>query len=112
LRPEKLDGVSLVPALRGKKLSSRPLFWHYPHYGNQGGGMAAAVRDGDWKLIEWFVIDRLELYNLKSDPGEQKNLAAQEPARVKAMQAKLHAWQKSVDAKFPIKNPNPKSEAK
>lgn len=112
VRPEKLDGVSLVPALKGKKLAPRPLFWHYPHYGNQGGGMAAAIRDGDWKLIEWFVIDRVELYNLKADSGEQRNLATQEPGRVAALQAKLHAWQKSVDAKFPIKNPNPKSEAK
>ena len=108
----RLDGVSLVPALKGKKLAPRPLFWHYPHYGNQGGGMAAAIREGDWKLIEWFVIERIELYNLKADPGEQQNLAAQEPGRVKALQAKLHDWQKNVGAKFPIKNPNPKSEAK
>lgn len=111
-RGQARDGVSLVPALQGKTLAPRPLFWHYPHYGNQGGGMAAAIREGDWKLIEWFVIERIELYNLKADPGEQHNLAPQEPGRVKALQAKLHAWQKSVDAKLPIKNPNPKSEAK
>jgi arylsulfatase A-like enzyme len=112
LRPEERDGASLVPTLKGKKRRPRPLFWHYPHYGNQGGGMAAAIRDGDWKLIEWFVIDRIELYNLKTDPGEQRNLAAQEPGRVKALQAKLHAWQKETDATFPVKNPNPKSEAR
>ncbi len=112
VRPDRRDGVSLVPTLRGKRLRPRPLFWHYPHYGNQGGGMAAALRDGDWKLIEWFVIDRIELYNLKADPGEQRNLAEHEPGRVKVLQAKLRAWQKSVGATFPIKNPNPKSDAR
>ena len=48
------DGVSLVPLLKGGELARGPLFWHYPHYGNQGGAAGGAVRDGDWKLIEWY----------------------------------------------------------
>jgi arylsulfatase A-like enzyme len=61
------------------------LFWHYPHYGNQGGTPGSSVRMGDWKLIEFFEDNRLELYNLKEDEGEQKDLASREPERVKTM---------------------------
>ena len=61
--------------------AARPLFWHYPHYGNQGGAPGGAVRDGDWKLIEWYEDGRLELYNLEDDLGEQHNLAAQSRTR-------------------------------
>ena len=66
------DGVSFVPLLRGGKLPHRELFWHYPHYSNQGGGPCSAIRDGDWKLIEWFEGQRLELFNLKRDLSESK----------------------------------------
>jgi len=99
-------GVSLLPLLKGESLPERPLFWHYPHYGNQGGAPAAAIRRGDWKLIEWFEDNCLELLNLAADLGEQTNLAAQEPQRVEKLRDELHAWQKSVGAKLPIPNPN------
>jgi arylsulfatase A-like enzyme len=102
-----LDGVSLVPIFQGSgRPPERPLFWHYPHYGNQGGAPGAAIRRGDWKCIEWFEEDRVELYNLALDIGEKTDLAAQEPDRVKQLRAALHAWQKNVGAKFPAPSAN------
>jgi arylsulfatase A-like enzyme len=102
LRPSQhADGVSLLPLLRGEALRRGPLFWHYPHYGNQGGTPGAAVRDGDWKLIRFFEDERLELYNLAADPGETRNCAGAEPARAAAMRQRLDAWLQDVGAVLP-----------
>jgi arylsulfatase A-like enzyme len=103
---QTLDGLSLLPVLKGGTLPERALFWHYPHYGNQGGAPAAAVRRGDWKLIEWLEDNRAELFNLAQDLGEQADLAAKEPQRVAQLRAELAAWQKQVGAKLPTPNPN------
>jgi len=100
-----LDGVSLLPVFHGGHVPERPLFWHYPHYGNQGGAPGAAIRRGDWKLIEWHEDNRVELFNLAADLGEQNDLAAREPALVERLRKELHAWQEEVGAKFPIPNP-------
>jgi len=104
------DGVNLRPVLQGKALPERSLYWHYPHYGNQGGAPAAAIRQGDWKLIHWFEDDRKELFDVRNDIGETQDLAAKQPERVAAMSQDLRAWQTSVNAKFPTPNPryNPK----
>jgi arylsulfatase A-like enzyme len=106
-RPEQhVDGKSFAPLFEGESDFSRgPIYWHYPHYGNQGGRPAAAVRDGDWKLIEFFEDGRTELYNLQSDLSEQRDLAESESDRAAAMRAQLQTWQKSVGAKFPTPNP-------
>ena len=77
-----LDGTSFVPALKGDQLPERPLFWHYPHYGNQGGTPSGAVRLGQWKLIEWYEQGNLELFNLATDIGEQNDLAQRYPEPV------------------------------
>jgi arylsulfatase A-like enzyme len=100
-----LDGTSLLPLFQGGTLPERALFWHYPHYGNQGGAPGAAVRRGDWKLIEWQEDHRVELFHLAQDPGEQTNLATTEPQRVAQLREELHAWQQQVGARFPIPNP-------
>ena len=106
LRPQQhVDGMSLVPLLKGDALARGPLFWHYPHYGNQGGAPGGVVRDGDWKLIEWYE-GSVELYNLTNDLGETNNLAAKNPAKLKELQAKLAAWRKEVSAILPTANPN------
>lgn len=107
LRPlQHQDGVSFAPALKGKKVARGPLYWHYPHYGNQGGSPGSAVRDGDWKLIEWFEEGRgLALFNLKTDPGEQTNIAKTNPAKVAELQTKLNEWRRTVAARLPTKNP-------
>jgi len=95
------DGRSLVPLLRGeKKLTRDALYWHYPHYGNQGGFPGGVIRMGDWKLLERLEDGRVHLYNLAEDIGEKNDLAEKYPQRVKAMRDKLHAWYKEVGAKF------------
>lgn len=100
------DGVSLVPLLEGKTLDRGPLYWHYPHYSNQGGAPAGAIRDGDWKLVEWYEDGRLELFNLSDDIGEKNNLAAANPEKTKELHEKLIAWRKEVNAIMPLPNPN------
>ena len=100
------DGVSLVPLLRGGELTRGPLFWHYPHYGNQGGAPSGAIRDGDWKLVEWFEDGDLELFNLHDDPAEQRDLAQSDPSRVKELHQKLIAWRTEVNAVMPTPNPD------
>ncbi len=102
---DRIDGVSLLPLLRGQELSSRPLFWHYPHYGNQGGAPGGAVRDGDWKLIEWYEDGAFELFNLREDPSETRNRAAEIPEKVQELSAKLKAWRTDVAAVMPTPNP-------
>lgn len=107
LRPEQhVDGVSFLPALGGAADFDRgPIFWHYPHYGNQGGEPGSSIRDGDWKLIEFFEDSRLELYNLRADVSECQNLAAEHPELVAGLHAKLCVWRESVNAKMPQPNP-------
>ncbi|MEA3366608.1 MAG: sulfatase, partial [Planctomycetota bacterium] len=105
-RPDQhVDGVSLRPLLEGKRMDRGPIFWHYPHYGNQGGAPGGAVRDGPWKLVEWYAGGRLELYHLRDDPGETRDLADAHPDVVKALHAKLVAWRKETGAKMPTPNP-------
>lgn len=101
------DSVSLKPLLQGRRLSRGPLFWHYPHYGNQGGAPYGAIRDGDWKLIEWYEDGKLELFNLRDDIGEQTNLAGRQPQRVARLLGKLNTWRRDVKAVMPTSNPNP-----
>lgn len=98
---QHLDGVSLAPLLKGRKRIDRDaIYWHYPHYSNQGGFPGGAVRMGNWKLIERFEDGRVHLYDLEQDIGERKDLASEHPQRVAQMREKLHAWYKQVDAKF------------
>ncbi|MDH5399836.1 MAG: sulfatase-like hydrolase/transferase, partial [Cyclobacteriaceae bacterium] len=99
LIPEQhVDGLSLVPVLNGEKLPERPLYWHYPHYGNQGGQPSSIIRLGDWKLIHYWEDDREELYNVTEDMTESKNLAAENPEKVKELSDMLLGWLKEVDA--------------
>jgi arylsulfatase A-like enzyme len=100
-----IDGVSLMPLLKGGSLPERPLYWHYPHYGNQGGAPGGAVRLGDWKLIEWYEDGgRHELYNLREDIGEKNDLAAKMPDKVSALATMLATWRKDVGAVMPMPN--------
>jgi arylsulfatase A-like enzyme len=105
--PSGLDGISLAPLLRGGSPPRRDaLYWHYPHYSNQGGVPSGAIRQGDWKLIEFYEDGRLELFHLKDDPGEKQNLVNREPARARRMHAALRRWRDSVKAAMPQVNPN------
>lgn len=105
-----LDGVDLSPVLRGTGgLKREAIFWHYPHYQlyhEHGTTPYGAIRWGDYKLIEYYDDMRVELYNLARDLGETRNLATSEPAVVKRLRDRLHAWRAEVKAQMP--NPNPK----
>lgn len=106
LRPQQhVDGASLRPLLSGGELPARPLFWHYPHYGNQGGRPGGAVRVGDYKLIEWYGEPQVELYHLATDIGEQHNLAASQPELVRKLRALHERWRRSTGALMPTPNP-------
>ncbi|MFM9000018.1 MAG: sulfatase [Opitutia bacterium] len=104
--PAVLDFNDLSPVLFERKAMPRPLYWHQPHYMNQGGRPGGVVREGDWKLIEHYEDGSLELFDLSKDPSETKDLAAQEPARVAAMRGKLEAWRRSVGAEGMRANPD------
>ncbi len=105
IRVRDVDGVSLVPLFRTRSLAERPLFWHYPHYSNQGGEPASAVRSGPWKLIEFYDSPRRELYHLGNDPGETINLVEREPAVARRLTARLHQWLRQTKAILPQRNP-------
>ena len=95
-----IDGVDLRPALEGESLDRQSLFWHYPHYSNQGGIPAGAIREGNFKLIERYEDGRVQLFDLLKDVGERNDLAESMPDRVNDMRQRLHDWYKTVDAKF------------
>jgi len=106
LCPEQhCDGASILPLLRQERTLERPaIFWHYPHYGNQGGTPGSSIRMGDYKLIEFFEDRRLELYNLRTDAGEKQNLAQEESFRASEMHQVLIEWREKVRAKIPSPN--------
>ncbi|MBX6314651.1 MAG: sulfatase [Isosphaeraceae bacterium] len=102
-----IDGQSLMPLLTGSgDFRREALYWHYPHYSNQGGRPGGAIREGDHKLIEFYEDGHVELYNLKDDPGEQHDLAAQKPELATRLRQRLAAWRESVDAQMMTPNPD------
>ena len=102
----ELDGQSIVPLLRGESMERGPLYWDYPHYGNQGGAPASAIRDGRWKLIRWFEDDGVELYDLEADVAEKNNVAKEHPQIAAKLLRSLNEWREFVGAKPPTPNPN------
>jgi arylsulfatase A-like enzyme len=102
-----LDGLSLAPLLRQSGgLAREAIFWHYPHYHPGGASPYGAVREGDWKLIEFFEDGRAELYHLKEDVGEKNDLAAAQPDRARALRKRLADWRAAVGAQMPSPNPD------
>ncbi len=100
------DGVDLSPLFKGKKLNRKALYWHFPHYSNHGmQSPGAVIREGRYKLLEYFEKGTVQLFDLEKDPGEQQDIAAQMPAKVKKMKRKLHRWQKKVGAAMMPVNP-------
>ena len=107
LIPEQhVDAVSIAPLLGGARAERGPIFWHYPHYGNQGGRPGCSVRDGDWKLIEFFEDRHVELYNLRTDVGEDRDLANEKPDIAKRLRGELADWLVRAGAKIPEPNPD------
>jgi len=105
-KDEHIDGVSILPLLKGqaKQLSRKKLYWHYPHYHRTKP--YGAIRDGDWKLIEFFEEGNLELFDLKKDPLEKKNLSEEMPEKAEEMLKELERWRKLVGAQMMTPNPN------
>ena len=108
LIPEQhCDGMSFLPLLKGADtLEREPIFWHYPHYGNQGGTPGSSVRCGDYKLIEFFEDGRIELYNLREDVSEERNLANEEPHIADELKTMLTVWREKIEAIIPEPNPD------
>lgn len=106
LNPEQhCDGISLVPLLQSAdSLDRDTIFWHYPHYANQGGTPGSSIRAGDWKLIEFYEDGRLELYNLREDIGETMNLAGTRPELTRKLHQRLKAWREEMEAMEPQPN--------
>lgn len=99
---EGLDGISLWPIIQGQKEpEERPLYWHFPHFRNEGLDMGGVIREGDWKLIWDFETDSTFLYNLREDLGELNNLTTKHPEKSYGMLQKLKNWQEEVKAEMP-----------
>ena len=105
LKPaQHVDGLSLKAAMQGKEMPKRDLFWHYPHYGNQGGEPSSIIRSGQWKLIHYYEDGRKELYKISDDIGEQNDLASSHPEKAQELAKKLKSWLEEKQAKFPEKD--------
>ena len=100
---QHLDGVGFAATLKaaGGTRPDRSIFWHDPHYSNQGGRPSGAIRAGDFKLVEWFEDERVELFNLADDPGERRELSAAQPERTAALLKQLRDWRARLDASMP-----------
>ena len=106
-----LDGESLVPLFRdpAAKLNRDAIYQHFPGYLGAGAGKwrttpVSLIQSGDYKLMEFLEDGRLELYNLRDDVGETKNLAEQMPDKARELYARLVAWRAEIKAPMPTKN--------
>jgi len=108
----EVDGQSLAPLLKDPdaRLKRDSLYWHYPHY-YPTTSPASSIRQGDWKLLEYFEDRRVELYNLKNDLSEQNDLSTQMPDKAQELRSRLQAWRKAMNAQLPTPNPKYKSRS-
>ena len=101
-----------MPLLKCGRIADRDLFWHYPHYGNQGGEPSSIIRSGNFKLIYYHEDGRDELYDLSKDVSERANLAKSNPRKVKALRTKLDQWLKETGARMPVRDDRFNAELK
>ena len=104
--PEDVDGISFLQELLdpgSEKIADRPLYWHYPHFSNQLGRPAGAVRYGKYKLVELYESEKLELYNLEDDISESWDLSEQIPGKTDELYKMLKEWRISVNASMPVR---------
>lgn len=106
-KAKDIDGKSITRLVRGEEMDRGPIYWHFPHYSNHGmQSPGGAVRDGDYKLLEYFENGTVQLFNLVDDLGEQNDLSKIETQKAKELKAKLHQWRKVVDAQMMKPNPD------
>jgi arylsulfatase A-like enzyme len=106
-----VDGRNIEPLLRQSgPLNREAVYWHYPHYHLGGATPYSAVRDGDFRLVEYHEDGRVELFDLKNDVGERHDLAAERPEKTAVLREQLHAWRREVGAQMPTPNPNADAE--
>ena len=105
---QKKDGMSIVPLVTGENnINREAIFWHFPHYSNHGmQSPGGAIRFGDYKLLEYYENNTVQLFNLKEDINEKTDLAAKHPERVEQLRKMLHDWQKRTGAKMMKPNPD------
>lgn len=100
-----VDGKDIFQLLSDTSANnSRPLYWHYPHYSNQGGKPGAAIREGNWKLIYNYEDESVELYDLVNDVSEQKDLSVLQKEKTTMLKTKLLKWLRDSQAAMPVKN--------
>ena len=101
------DGVSFASAVKGEAFERGAIYWHFPHYSNHGmQSPGGAIREGDWKLLEYFENGTVQLFNLREDIGEQNDLAGKMPKKVAELKQKLASWRTSVSASMMPPNPD------
>ena len=106
-KTKDIDGKSFTRLVRGEEMNRGPIYWHFPHYSNHGmQSPGGAIRDGDYKLLEYFENGTVQLFNLVNDIGEQNDLSKTEIAKTKELTEKLHRWRKEVDAQMMPPNPD------
>ena len=106
-RPDQhVDGMSFAAALKGEDFDRGAIYWHFPHYSNHGmQSPNGAIRLGDFKLLEYFENDTVQLFDLANDPGEREDLARTNPKKAKELRDQLHEWRQSVSAAMPRERP-------
>jgi arylsulfatase A-like enzyme len=106
--PPGIDGISILPVLKGNVMpdNERDIYWHYPHFSNQLGRPAGAVRKGDYKLVENYETGKLELYDLKEDISEANDLSTAMPGKKEEMLKLLKEWRHTVKSSMPLANPD------
>jgi arylsulfatase A-like enzyme len=97
-----IDGRDLSPAFKGSALKSVPLYWHFPHYRGDDVVPYTVIRDGDWKLIKRYEGKQFELFNLRDDPREEKDLSDEKAGKVKDLNRSVEAWIKATGARVPV----------
>ena len=95
----------MLPIINGEE-RDKPIYFHVPHYSPQGGEPASAIRKGNFKLIFFYEDERIELYDLRNDPEEEKNLSEEMPGKRDELLGDLERWKSNLKAKEPIKNPD------
>ena len=103
---DPIDGKSLLPLLRGEPWQRNALFWHYPHYHGSTWTPGAAIRKDRWKLIQFYHYNKVELFDLQKDLGEKNDVSQLMPEKVQELSQELSDWQKNINAKMPVHNPN------